>query len=115
MSLNRSQTDAWNVVRTIKLKSPLTGSECEDIYNTLKGYKGIHKVTAKSGSANICLAYDASVIDYQSIVKTLKLAGVNKAQTLWEKIKDNWYQYTDTNARENANLPPPSCCNKPPK
>jgi hypothetical protein len=32
----------------------------------------------------------------------------------WTRLKASWYQYTDTNARDNANAPPAACCNKLP-
>jgi hypothetical protein len=54
-------------------------------------------------------------MDYLTVVRLLEEQGFPPSNNWWARVKASWFQFTDSNARENANLPPPACCNKAPK
>jgi copper chaperone CopZ len=76
---------------------------------------GVRKVATDLRKQQVVVRYDASQSAYQVILEALEGSGYPPLKTWWERVKGNWYQFTDANIRDNAKAPPPACCNKPPK
>jgi hypothetical protein len=53
-------------------------------------------------------------VAYQQILTVLTDAGC-PPDNWWSRRKQGWYRFTETNDRENAKAPPPTCRNKPPR
>jgi hypothetical protein len=105
----------WDVRRRIRV--PALGHEADAaaLVRVMESFNGVKEVVADAGRNRIDIRYDASVVDYQSLMAVLEEQGYPPAKNWWTSLKGNWYQFTDSNSRENANLPPPACCNKAPK
>jgi hypothetical protein len=52
--------------------------------------------------------------DYQSLEHALDAAGLTPAAGRWARFKSGWYQNLDLTGRDNAEVPAPACCSKPP-
>lgn len=105
----------WEVVRKLKilgLNSPDDGHVAEE---SIRNIPGVLEVTTDIDNHILAVRYDASQIDYLSIIGVLKEANYPIVDNWWSRIKGSLFQYSDTNARDNAKVPPPACCNKPPK
>jgi len=76
---------------------------------------GVRKVATDVDKHRVIVRYDASQSAYQAIVEVLESTGFPPLDSWWSRVKGNWYQFSDTNARDNAKAPPPACCNKPPR
>jgi hypothetical protein len=44
----------------------------------------------------------------------MEAAGFPPADGYWARFKSGWYQSLDLTGRENAEVRPSACCNKPP-
>ena len=108
-------TDTWEVLRQLRIPAiahttqPLT---TEDLFSELQGVKDC---AVERGDQKLSILYDASQVDYQTIERVLIQAGLPPVNNWWARLKASLYQYSDTNARDNAKAPPPACCNKSPK
>jgi len=105
----------WLVTRTIRLQDMANWSDIQTIEAILKPLNGIHTLTTDIDNEGISVTYDASCLDYLTIIQTLKQANIPIKNTWWTHLKGSWYQYTDSNARDNAHAPAAPCCNKPPR
>jgi copper chaperone CopZ len=76
---------------------------------------GILKVVADVAKRQVSVLYDATDSDYRSLVTALEETGFPPLDNRWSRLKAGWYQYSDTNARESAQVRPSACCNKPSK
>lgn len=108
-------TGVWEVTRKIRIPGLSQEADALVIAKTFEGLSGVRKVSSDTHKRCVVVQYDASAVDYNSIVILLESAGFPAATGWWSKLKGSWYQFTDSNARENANLPTPPCCNKSPK
>jgi len=115
MAQSTTSGGIWEVNRKIKLAMPLQAEEVRDVLRTMGEVPGVKATTIAEGKPVIGVRYNAAEIDYNTVVSALKGCGVEPVINWWSNLKGNWYQFTDTNSRENANLPPPACCNKSPK
>ncbi len=106
---------AWEVRRSIAVPTLDKFGDAEKLESELAELGGVCKVVADAERHRIELCYDASRTDYQAVAAALKQAGFPPSGSWWNRLKGNWFQFTDTNAHDNASAPPPSCCNKPPK
>ena len=77
--------------------------------------EGLHRLDFNMAKKQMTVDYDASRLSYQMIVDRLENIGFPASDSWWSRIKGGWYQYADSNLRDNAKAPPPTCCNKPPK
>jgi len=105
----------WEVRRRIKVPALVHAADAMAVEHAVSALSGIRKVATYVDKHLVMVRYDASQSAYQAIVEVLECAGFPPLDNWWSRLKGNWFQYSDTNARSNANEPPPACCNKPPK
>lgn len=105
----------WDVRRKIVVPALAGEANPACAIEAVEGLNGVHGVSVDAQKKRLIVAYDASRIDYQSIAVTLDEAGFPPLDSWWSNLRARIYQFTDSNARENANTPAPPCCNKPPK
>lgn len=108
-------TGTWEVLRRIRTSTTNHSDDffiVEDVINELAGVK---KIAIDNDNRELWILYDASQMNYQAIVQELTDAGFPPVDNWWARLKGSLYQYSDTNARDNAKAPPPACCNKSPK
>ena len=117
MSKSQSPQPAgvWAVSRKVRIPSLSHEADGVTLARALEATDGVKRVTPHLAHRRLEICYDASVIDYRTLVKAMEAHGFPPAGNWLARLKGNWYQFTDSNARENANLPPPACCNKAPK
>jgi len=105
----------WEVSRKIRVPSLGQEADAMVLVPALEGLAGVRKVTTDTHKRCVVVRYDAAEIGYNALVSVLEMNGYPPSTSWWSNLKANWFQFTDSNARENANLPAPPCCNKPPK
>jgi copper chaperone CopZ len=108
-------TGTWEVLRRIwvpALSSTKNSHRVEKVINELSG---VNEIAVEVNAQKLWVLYDASQVNYQEIVEVLTGVGYPPADNWWTRFKGGIYQYSDTNARDNAKAPPPACCNKSPK
>ncbi len=106
---------AWEVTRGIKVPALRHAADAMQLTQALETSTGVHRAQAQVDKQRIVVRYDATQTDYRSIVCILEETGYPPTKNWWARMLASWYQFTDTNARDNANAPPPACCNKPPR
>jgi hypothetical protein len=74
---------------------------------------GVRGASADLEHQRVTVVYDATKSSYQELLAALEEIGFPVADNWWARFKANHYQYLDTNARDNANAPPPPCCSNP--
>ncbi len=114
-SRTAKESGVWDVQRKIAIPKLAIDSDASVVIAALEALNGVRHVTAETEKKRISVAYDASQIDYRTIVATLHEVGFPPLNSWWTNFRGRLYQFTDSNARENANTPAPPCCNKPPK
>lgn len=65
------------------------------------------------GTDHLVLHYDASRLGFEEVERILDEAGVARRQSMWWKVKAEFYRFTDGNIRGNAAVTP-ACCSRPP-
>ena len=110
-------SDAWTVKRNIYLSQLKDSHSGLIIQQELAKLEGVKKVDIDSnvGKLKVVITYDASQINYCNFIDILIKKDVHPVNNWWNRLKSSWYQFTDENAKENANAPPAPCCNKPPR
>lgn len=84
------------------------------IVSAIDSVTGIDKVSFNTDRLRLELIYDASQVDFDHFLNIVKQNGVEVGNDWWSRLKHGWYQFTDENAKANADHKP-SCCNKPPR
>ena len=69
----------------------------------------------RSQNSHVEVVYDPLETSYWDIEHILSGHEVYRASGIGSRILSIWYEYLDIKARDNANAPPPACCNKPPR
>ena len=105
----------WEVRRRIKIPALVHAADAMAVERAVGALSGVRKVATDVDKHQVDVRYDASQSAYQAIVEVLENAGFPPLDNWWSRVKGNWFQYTDTNAMDNAKAPPPACCNKPPR
>ena len=105
----------WEVRRKIKIPALRHEADAIAVAAAIGQLAGVRDVGADVKKQQVTVLYDASKIAYQQIVDAMVHTGFPPLDNLWRRFKGNWFQFTDSNARENAKDPPSACCNKPPK
>lgn len=105
----------WEVRRTITVPTLAEANGIMKVEKSVAELPGVRKVIANSELHRIELCYDASKTDYQAIAEKLTQTSMPPSASWWNRLKGCWFQFTDANIRNNANAPPPPCCNKPPR
>jgi copper chaperone CopZ len=106
---------AWEVRRSIRIPALDRESDAAVIERALTGVPGVRKVATDLAKHRITVRYDATGADYRSIIAILEETGFPPPNNRWSRLRRAWCQYSDSTARENANVRPSACCNKPPK
>lgn len=106
---------AWEVRRSIRIPALDREADAAVIERALTGVPGVRKVATDLAKHKVTVRYDATGADYRSIIAALEKAGFPAPNNRWSRFKGAWCQYSDTTARENANVRPSPCCNKPPR
>jgi copper chaperone CopZ len=107
-------SDAWTVRRSIQIPGLKNSNDVFMIKQALGDLSGIKNIASSTDNFQITISYEASQLNYQTIKDVLKTIGMPPLNNWWTRFKASWYQYTDGNAKDNANAPPATCCNKPP-
>ena len=105
----------WEVRRRITIPALVQAADASTVERAVSALSGVCKVVADGDRHWVDVRYDSSRSDYQEIEAALKNAGFPPLDSWWSRFKGRLFQYSDTNARDNAHAPPPACCNKPPK
>ena len=105
----------WEVRRRIKLPALVHADDTRAVERAVSALSGVRKVAMDVDKHQISVRYDARQSTYQAIVEVLENIGFPPLDDWWSRLKGSLYQYSDTNARDNAKAPPPACCNKPPR
>lgn len=111
----KQSNDSWNVRRCIHFPDALEENDLMAVMRHLEELPGVISVAPGANSSKLYVSYDASGIDFNTLTLALEAIGLSRKSGWWENIKARMYQFSDTNARDNAHAPPPPCCNKPPK
>lgn len=115
MTTKTKPQGAWEVRRRIRipaLRDPDTGVAVERLLSELPSLRAVGEDLPRQ---RVSVIYDASTLDYRTIIKALAQGGYPPLDSWWTRFMAGCYQYTDTNARENAAARPSPCCNKPPR
>ena len=107
--------DTWTVRRTLRLAGTVSADEVVRLKEPLESLEGLIGFSIEQGSDRLKVIYNVMKMDYQVLDKTLDALGCPLSSGSWSRIKGWFYQFSDTNARDNAKAPPPPCCNKPPR
>ncbi|MFK5987186.1 MAG: hypothetical protein QM479_17400 [Pseudomonadota bacterium] len=112
----KSISDTWKVRRNIQISQFKDSHQRSLIQQELAKQVGVKKVDIDSHTdkSKIWITYDASQINYCDIIDVLIKRDIFPVNNWWNRFKASWYQFTDNNARDNANAPPAPCCNKSP-
>lgn len=105
----------WEVRRKIEIPTLADEAAASQVVQALQALPGVKGVAADSRRRQVTLRYDSTETDYRSIVTLLEGIGYPAPNRWWANLKGSWYQFIDSNARENAHIPASPCCNKPPK
>ncbi|MCB1750952.1 MAG: heavy-metal-associated domain-containing protein [Gammaproteobacteria bacterium] len=108
-------TGAWDVNRRISVPALVHAADGMAIERAVNALSGVRSVTVNLDKHLLVVCYDASKSDYQLIVESLKNTGFPPSDDWRSRVRGSWYQFSDTNARDNAKAPPSACCNKPPR
>ncbi|USF88647.1 heavy-metal-associated domain-containing protein [Candidatus Endoriftia persephone] len=105
----------WEVRRRIKIPALVHAADAMAVEDAVRALSGVRNMATDVEKHQLIVRYDASQSAYQAIVEALESAGFPPLDNWWCRFKGSWFEFTDTNARDNAHAPPPACCNKPPK
>ena len=115
MARQKRQAGAWEVRRTLAVPALAHAADAAAVHKALRELPGMQEVNADPQHRRVEVQYDITSCDYRNVESALEGVGFPVPQTLWARLKGNWYQYLDTTGRENAATPAPPCCNRPPK
>lgn len=93
----------------------LTPDNADKLEHAVGELPGVCKYAVDADKQRVVILYDASKTDYETVSGALVSSGFVPQDNWWSRLKGGWFQFTDTNARDNAKAPPPACCNKSPK
>ena len=108
-------TGAWEVRRRIKIPALVHDADAMAVERAVKALSGVRQVVTNVDKHRVVVRYDASRLAYHAIVDVMENTGFPPSGNWWNRLKSIWFQFTDTNASENAKAPPAACCNKTPK
>jgi len=105
----------WEVRRKINLPSMVHAADGMTVERVVREMPGVLNVASNVKKHQLVVRYNASLLNYHSIVDRIENTGFPPLDNWWNRFKSSLYRYSDDNARDNAKAPPPACCNKPPK
>ena len=96
------------VKRHLKLdgEGDIPWDQIEQEIDQLMGIDEVHLVRDKH---TITVAYDASYKSLEDIEKILDAHFIHTAEDWWTRTKKSWYEYTDSNIKDNVKHKPWSC------
>lgn len=103
----------WEVKRHISVPAMSRERDALVVGNRLAQIKGMRGVCGDARRQRLTIVYDVTQLDYDQVLDTLKETGFPSEDGPWERFKARWFQYLDTNGRENANAPEAPCCSSP--
>ena len=112
---NKSVNDMLLVVRKILLPAMQTDTDVDNIVHLLTADDKIMEIHVNLDKQLLFVKYDVSQIEYSQLLIILDDAAYPTQRGLLATLKTAWYEFIENNKRDNANAPPPACCNKPPK
>ena len=115
MKTQQLENSADIVRRRIEIPALSSDADTKMLEEALDALPGIIDRTANISKHHLEVEYDAALMDYQTIMKSVESVGFAPSHGWSSRIRGSLYQFLDSNARDNANAPPPACCNKPPK
>lgn len=89
--------------------------EIEVALNRLNAFPGVNKVLHRRQNSHFEIEYDLLKTSYSDIERILSEQDIYLATGIKNRFLSIWYEHLDNTARDNANAPPPACCNKPPR
>ena len=110
-----SSEGAWDVNRRIEIPALVHAADGMAIERVVNAVPSVLHVAINVEKNLVIVRYDASKLNYQLILELLENTGFPPSDSWWSRVRGSWYQFSDSNARDNAKAPPPACCNKPPK
>lgn len=110
-----NSSGVWDVRRRLVIPALTRKADASALHSALVSLDGVKGVITDIARSMLEVRYDASITDYRTVVTLLDERGFSPRRSWWSNLKGSWYQFLDSNARDNAHLPPPSCCNKPPR
>lgn len=114
-SVSVKSSDAWEVHRHIKIPGLVHQADAMMLESKIGSQSGVRAVTSEVTHHRLTIKYDVRVANYTAVIELLEQLGFPPLDSWFQRRKQAWYEFTESNARDNANLPPPACCNKPPK
>ena len=106
---------AWDVNRRITIPALVHAADGMAIERVVNAISGVRNVSINVDKHQVAVRYVASKTDYREILELMENTGFPPLDSWWSRVRGNWYEFSDSNARDNAKAPPPACCNKPPK
>ncbi len=106
---------AWEACHGIKLPALSHPADAMAVEKALATAPGVIQTEICLDRKRLRVLYNATITSFGAISETLEDTGFPPAQGWWHRVRGNWYEYLDDNARTNAKSPAPPCCNKPPK
>lgn len=101
--------EAFLVTRSV----PLVGEpELGAVADALAGLPGV-AYSRPEEKGGLEIRYDASRLGFDEIEGVLDEAGIARPDSMWWRIKSEWFRFTDGNARSNAHAVH-ACCSRPP-
>lgn len=100
--------EAWLVKRKLKLDSAPTEA-LQVAEEKLLEMRGVDRVLADAGRAQLRVDYDASVQNLDRIIAVLREAGCALGKGYWSRVRTNWYRSADAGIEANAKKDP-WCC-----
>lgn len=105
----------WEVLRRIRIARTTPPDALLATGDAIRELPGVKNIAIESDRRELRILYDASQVNYSEIIQLLTDADLPPVDHWWARLKARIYQFSDSNARDNAKAPPPACCNKSPR
>lgn len=109
----RQSLGTWECTHKIQIPSAVHEADYLQIEKYLKELDGIISIKTIPKRKAIKVRYDQLLTNFDAILEKLNEIGFPPSNSWWNRKKALWFQSLDSNARINANLPPPPCCSNP--
>jgi len=103
----------WEVRRRIRVPALRHPADGEMVMSALEGLPGVRRIRTDPRRRRVEVLYDVTGTDYHTLEQVLAGIGFPPAGGWWARLRGNWYQYLDSNGRDNASAPEPPCCSNP--
>lgn len=103
----------WESTHKILIPSIVHEADGFQIEKHLQEIDGIITVKIYPKRKAIKVRYNQLLIDFRGLLEKLEEIGFPSSNSWWNRTRAAWFQSLDSNAKTNANLPPPQCCSSP--